>query len=218
MEPIRFIYFCHMKQIQENFPALNALQIGQFNQLGDLYKEWNDKINLVSRKDIDQLYTNHILHSLAIAKWIRFVPHSSILDVGTGGGFPGIPLAILFPDSHFDLVDSIGKKITVVDNISDQIGLQNISAFHKRAEQMPEGQYDFIVTRAVAPLSTLEKWTKTKVKKENKNAFNNGIIALKGGDLTEELANYESDAIVTPINSYFSDSFFETKKIVYLPL
>jgi 16S rRNA (guanine527-N7)-methyltransferase len=182
-----------------------------------LYQEWNEKINVISRKDIDNLYVNHVLHSLGIAKILSFKAGTRVLDVGTGGGFPGIPLAILFPDTEFHLVDSIGKKITVVKNVAEGIGLQNVKAEQIRAEQI-KGEYDFIVSRAVTRLKEFYGWVNRKVKKESKHSLYNGILYLKGGDLDEELAELKKPHQVMELADYFGEEFFQTKKVVYLPL
>ncbi|MEO5600678.1 MAG: 16S rRNA (guanine(527)-N(7))-methyltransferase RsmG [Cyclobacteriaceae bacterium] len=199
------------------FPDLTDLQKTQFSKLFPLYQEWNEKINVISRKDIENLYINHVLHSLAIAKVTSFNPGASVLDVGTGGGFPGIPLAIVFPDAKFHLVDSIGKKITVVKNVAEGIGLKNISAEQIRAEQM-KGEYDFIVSRAVTRLKEFYGWINGKVKKQSKHSLYNGILYLKGGDLDEELAELKRSHQVITISDYFKEPYFETKKVVYIPL
>lgn len=199
------------------FPNLPEDQKVQFRKLFELYKEWNDKINVVSRKDIDNLYVNHVLHSLAIAKAVSFKPGSHILDVGTGGGFPGIPLAILFPQSQFHLVDSIGKKITVVKNVAEGLGLKNVRAEQIRAEQI-KGEYDFIVSRAVTRLKEFYGWINKKVKKKSANELYNGILYLKGGDLEEELAELKRPYQIFDLPAYFHEEFFETKKLVYVPL
>ncbi len=206
-----------MEEIEQYFPDLNHLQKKQLERLYPLYTEWNQKINVISRKDMQELYIRHILHSLSIAKFTSFQSGSEILDMGTGGGFPGIPLAIYFPEVSFDLVDSIGKKIKVVKEVSEQIGLTNVRAFHGRAENQNK-EYDFAITRAVAPMKTLVKWTHSQISNTSKNSISNGLIALKGGDLKEELKPYEKKVEVVPISKYFSEPFFETKKIVYLPL
>lgn len=182
-----------------------------------LYREWNAKINVISRKDIDNLYLNHVLHSLAIAKAISFKPGASVLDVGTGGGFPGIPLAILFPETRFHLVDSIGKKITVVKNVAQGVALKNVVAEQIRAEQV-KGEYDFIVSRAVTRLKEFYGWIHRKVKNESKHSLYNGILYLKGGELDEELAELRKPHQVTDLSTYFKEEFFETKKLVYVPL
>ncbi|MCD2257605.1 16S rRNA (guanine(527)-N(7))-methyltransferase RsmG [Psychroserpens luteolus] len=205
-----------MKLIQEYFPDLSGHQILQFQQLEDLYKEWNLKINVVSRKDIDELYLRHVLHSLAIAKVLRFLPGSAILDVGTGGGFPGIPLAILHPESQFHLVDSIAKKLKVVDDVAQCIGLTNIRTTHSRVEAIDE-QFDFIVSRAVTAMPAFVKWVKGKIAKEQRHDLKNGILYLKGGDLSEELEPYKT-ATIYNLSDYFKEAFFETKKVVHLPL
>lgn len=199
------------------FPELTDLQKEQFVRLLPLYQDWNAKINVISRKDVDNLYLNHVLHSLGIAKMTSFKPGAHILDVGTGGGFPGIPLAILFPEVHFHLVDSIGKKITVVKNVAEGAGLKNIRAEQIRAEQV-KGEYDFIVSRAVTRLKEFYGWIHRKVKKESKHSLYNGILYLKGGDLDEELAELKKPHQVFDLSSVFKEEFFETKKVVYVPL
>lgn len=198
------------------FPNLSDEQEHRFNLLEDLYQDWNQKINVVSRKDIDELYLRHVLHSLGIAKFQEFKPKASILDVGTGGGFPGIPLAILFPETQFTLVDSIGKKIKVVEEVVEGLGLKNVVPVNSRVEEI-KGRYDFIVSRAVAAMPTFMHWVKGKIKKESIHERRNGILYLKGGDLTEELKNYKA-AQVFKLTDYFKEEFFETKKLVYLPL
>jgi 16S rRNA (guanine527-N7)-methyltransferase len=203
--------------ITHYFPDLTANQKAQFEKLHALYAEWNAKINVVSRKDIDNLYVNHVLHSLGIAKVQTFLPGSSILDVGTGGGFPGIPLAILLPEVQFHLVDSIGKKITVVKEVSKGLGLRNVTAEHIRAEQI-KNEYDFIVSRAVTRLKEFYGWIHRKTKKQNKHQRENGILYLKGGDLDEELNELKRPLQVYNLSDYFQESFFETKKVVYVPL
>lgn len=197
------------------FPELSPDQIAKFEKLGDLYKEWNQRINVISRKDIDLLYERHILHSLAIAKVIRFKPQTTVLDIGTGGGFPGIPLAIYFPETDFLLVDSIGKKIKVVEEVSSGAGLLNVKARQARAEQIPE-KFDFVVSRAVTTLDEIGKWVKGKYLKGGFNDLDNGLLYLKGGDLTEELKNIKSFQI-SDISKFFEEEFFETKKVVYVP-
>lgn len=182
--------------------------------LDSLYREWNEKINLISRKDIDGLYERHILHSLSIAKVIQFVPGTRILDVGTGGGFPGIPLAILFPDAHFTLNDSIAKKIKVVKEISASLGLQNVDTLNSRAEEGKE-KYDFIVSRAVTTFPQFYLWVKGKIFQQNKNYIPNGILYLKGGELEEELMNFKNRVKVFELKEFFREEFFETKKIIY---
>lgn len=202
--------------IQEYFKGLSDLQISQFDQLYELYSFWNAQINVISRKDIDELYERHILHSLGIAKFCTFKPGEKILDVGTGGGFPGIPLAILFPETSFHLVDSIGKKIKVVTEVATALGLKNVKASHLRAEQITD-KYDFIVSRAVTKLIDFYPWIKGKFNKESKNAIANGILYLKGGDLTEEIAESRLKAELYPLSAYFKEDFFETKYVVYIP-
>lgn len=199
------------------FPNLTEIQKDQFTKLFALYSEWNEKINVISRKDIDNLYVNHVLHSLGIAKVQEFKPGASILDVGTGGGFPGIPLAILFPETQFHLVDSIGKKITVVKNVSEGLGLKNVKGEQIRAEQI-KGEYDFIVSRAVTQLKEFYYWINKKVKKTSNHHLYNGILYLKGGDLDEELAELKKPYNITELSGFFSEEFFETKKVVYVPL
>ncbi len=203
--------------IYRYFPKLSEKQREQFRQLGELYPTWNAQINVVSRKDIDSLYLHHVLHSLGIAQFIHFVPGTRILDVGTGGGFPGIPLAILFPEVQFHLVDSIGKKIKVVREVASAIGLENVEAYHLRAEQLDE-RYDFVVSRAVTRLADFYPWVRNKFLKKDKNAIPNGILYLKGGDLREELREARLPAEVHPLSDYFEEDFFETKHIVYIPV
>lgn len=206
-----------MEIITKYFPDLSEKQVNQFTQLQDLYKHWNSKINVISRKDIDELYERHILHSLAIAKIIEFKPNTTILDVGTGGGFPGIPLAILFPNCNFHLVDSIGKKITVVNEVSNAIGLKNIKTDHERAEKI-KNNYDFIVSRAVTAFPDFYNWVKNKINNESFNTLKNGILYLKGGDLSEELKNFQQRITSYNISEFYTESFFETKKVIYLPI
>ncbi|WP_033960142.1 16S rRNA (guanine(527)-N(7))-methyltransferase RsmG [Psychroserpens jangbogonensis] len=205
-----------MQLLKQYFTDLTDTQLHQFELLETLYKDWNLKINVVSRKDIDELYLRHVLHSLGIAKVISFLPNTKILDVGTGGGFPGIPLAILYPETQFHLVDSIAKKIKVVDEVVDGLGLTNVKTTHDRVENI-DGQYDFIVSRAVAAMPTFAHWVKGKIAKEQKHELKNGILYLKGGDLTEELETYKT-ATVYNLSDYFNEEFFETKKVVHLPL
>ncbi len=200
----------------EYFPNLTENQQEQFRKLETLYKDWNIKINVVSRKDIEELYLRHVLHSLGIAKIQDFLPGSHVLDVGTGGGFPGIPLAILFPEVHFVLVDSIGKKIKVVDEVVAGLGLENVRTINGRVEDI-SGQFDFIVSRAVAAMPTFVRWVKGKIKKDSVHERRNGILYLKGGNLEEELKDYATVQIF-PLSNYFHEVFFETKKVVYLPL
>jgi 16S rRNA (guanine527-N7)-methyltransferase len=205
-----------MEEILKQFPNLTENQILQFRKLEALYQDWNAKINVISRKDIDELYTKHVLHSLAIAKIQPFEPGTYILDVGTGGGFPGIPLAILFPETRFYLIDVILKKIKVVQAVSDDLGLKNVKAEQMRAENA-KGDYDFIVSRAVTNMPDFVSWVKDKIKKQNKHELHNGILYLKGGDLTEELKDFPK-ATEYNIADFFADEFFETKKVVHLPL
>jgi 16S rRNA (guanine527-N7)-methyltransferase len=205
-----------MEEIIKQFPNLTENQVEQFQKLEALYHDWNAKINVISRKDIDELYTKHVLHSLAIAKVQLFEPGTYILDVGTGGGFPGIPLAILFPETRFYLIDVIAKKIKVVQAVVDGLGLKNVKAEQMRAENV-KGDYDFIVSRAVTNMPDFVSWIKDKIKKENKHTLKNGILYLKGGDLTEEL-KYFPNATEYNIADFFSNDFFETKKVVHLPL
>lgn len=203
--------------IYSYFPGLTQLQKDQFAQLLPLYKEWNEKINVISRKDIDLLYERHVLHSLGIAKVVSFKPGTKILDVGTGGGFPGIPLAIMFPECKFHLVDSIGKKIKVVDGIVSSLGLKNVNAQQIRAEEL-RVKYDFVVSRAVTDLGEFVKWVSNKFAPQTIfNELENGILYLKGGDLTEELKPFKKDAVVFELRHFFKEEFFETKKVVYLP-
>ncbi len=206
-----------MNTIQKYFPVLTSNQLNQFEALFDLYTEWNSKINVISRKDIQNLYVHHVLHSLAIAKFINFAPQSHILDVGTGGGFPGIPLAIFFPEQEFVMIDSIGKKIKVVNEVAQSISLTNIEATHRRVQD-EKRKYDFIVTRAVMPLSDLVKLVRKNIAPIQKNALSNGLICLKGGDLTDELKPFKNIAESFSLTHYFSEPFFETKKLVYLPI
>ena len=202
--------------IQKYFPELTEVQINQFQQLEVLYHDWNSKINVISRKDIDQLYVKHVLHSLAIAKIQKFEPGTYVLDVGTGGGFPGIPLAILFPETRFYLIDLIQKKINVVKAVADALELKNVKAEQLRAENV-KGDFDFIVSRAVTNMPDFVSWIKDKIKKEQKHQLKNGILYLKGGDLKEELEGFPN-AKEYNISEFFEGEFFETKKVVHLPL
>lgn len=199
------------------FPELTTVQQNQFAELKELYSNWNAKVNVISRKDIESLYERHVLHSLAIAKIIQFRKGTKVLDIGTGGGFPGIPLAILFPEVKFHLIDSIGKKITVVNEVSQAIKLNNLFAEQERAEKVKD-KYDFIVSRAVTDFSEIYNWTKNKFLRTNMNELPNGWICLKGGDVTEELKNYHDICKIHKINDYFKEEFFETKKVIYIPL
>lgn len=205
-----------MEEILKQFPNLTENQILQFQKLEALYQDWNAKINVISRKDINELYTKHVLHSLAIAKIQPFEPGTYILDVGTGGGFPGIPLAILFPETRFYLIDIILKKIKVVQAVAEALELKNVKAEQLRAENV-KGDYDFIVSRAVTNMPDFVSWIKDKIKKQNKHTLSNGILYLKGGDLTEELKDFPK-ATEYNIADFFSDEFFETKKVVHVPL
>lgn len=202
--------------IQQYFSNLTEKQIKQFDQLFELYSFWNAQINVISRKDIEALYERHILHSLGIAKFISFKPGEKVLDVGTGGGFPGIPLAIMFPDTQFHLVDSIGKKIKVVTEVAAALGLNNVKASHSRAEQIDD-KFDFVVSRAVTRLVDFYPWVKGKFNKTSKNAIPNGILYLKGGDLQEEIEESRLTAELYPLSEYFESPFFETKYVVYIP-
>ena len=204
-----------MKSISTYFPDLSEKQIEQFTMLAPLYKDWNAQINVISRKDIDELYIKHVLHSLSIAKVVSFEPKTTILDVGTGGGFPGIPLAILFPDCEFVLVDSIGKKIKVVNEVVNRLELTNVKAYHKRAEDVEE-QFDFVVTRAVTRIKKFIPWVKGKLKPESFNTLKNGVLFLKGGDLTEEIAESNKKVELFSIPDYFKEEFFETKVVAYI--
>lgn len=212
--------------ILKYFPDLSLTQQQQFQQLGPLYQEWNLKINVISRKDIEELYLKHVLHSLGIAKVTSFPAGAQVLDVGTGGGFPGIPLAILFPDTHFHLVDSIGKKIKVVQNVAASLGLKNVKAEQIRAEQL-SGHYDFVVSRAVVKMGIFYGWVKNKIRQNNPEwlegtapepILKNGILSLKGGDLKEELAEVKTKQKVFNLSVFFEEDFFETKQVVYLPV
>ena len=205
-----------MEFILKYFPDLTDVQINQFQQLEALYQDWNSKINVISRKDIDELYVKHVLHSLAIAKIQKFEPGTYVLDVGTGGGFPGIPLAILFPETRFYLIDVILKKINVVKAVAEALDLKNVKAEQMRAENV-KGDFDFIVSRAVTNMPDFVSWIKDKIKKQQKHELKNGILYLKGGDLTEELAAFPNAKEYT-IADFFEGEFFETKKVVHLPL
>ena len=205
-----------MDEILKYFPDLTDIQIEQFQKLDFLYHDWNEKINVISRKDIDALYTKHVLHSLGIAKIMKFEPGATVLDVGTGGGFPGIPLAILFPETRFYLIDVIAKKIKVVQGVVDALGLKNVKAEQLRAENA-KGDFDFIVSRAVTNMPDFVSWIKDKIKKQHKHSLKNGILYLKGGDLAEELKDFPN-ATLYDLSAIFEDEFFETKKVVHLPL
>ncbi len=199
--------------IEKYFPNLSENQKKQFGDLEELYKEWNEKINVISRKDMDSLYEKHILHSLGIAKVMEFAPNTKVLDIGTGGGFPGIPLAILFPEVQFTLVDSIGKKITVVKEVSEGIGLKNVTAIHGRAETVKD-QFHFVVSRAVTQMPVFLRWLRGKFLKEQFNPKHNGVLYLKGGDLGEELSGLKAELF--QLKDHFDGEFFDTKKVVYL--
>jgi len=205
-----------MDEIQKYFPYLTDIQKEQFAKLEFLYHDWNAKINVISRKDIDELYTKHVLHSLGIAKIIKFEPGTFVLDVGTGGGFPGIPLAILFPETRFYLIDVIAKKIKVVQAVAEALELKNVKAEQMRAE-LVKGDFDFIVSRAVTNMPDFVSWIKDKIKKKSKHELKNGILYLKGGYLTEELKDFPK-ATEYNLSDFFEDEFFETKKVVHLPL
>ena len=205
-----------MDIILKYFPDILEKQIRQFSQLQELYNEWNSQINVISRKDMENLYLKHVLHSLAIAKVVSFADGTKVLDVGTGGGFPGVRLAILFPNVDFLLVDSIGKKIKVVNEVANSIGLKNLRAEHKRAEQV-NGQFDFVVSRAVTKMKVFHQWVRKRISTKQKNTFFNGILYLKGGDLTEELKGIKNVELYN-IPDFFEEEFFETKKIVYISL
>lgn len=203
--------------IHKYFPDLTAEQTTRFERLYDLYNFWNSQINVISRKDIDLLYERHVLHSLGIAKVMHFRPGTEVMDVGTGGGFPGIPLAIMFPEAQFTLVDSIGKKIKVVHEVASALGLSNIKAYHKRAEEI-DGKFHFVVSRAVTEFPVFHSWVKQKFLKENFNDLPNGILYLKGGDLQEEFGRFYNQAKFYDLKDFFEEEFFETKKVVYFPM
>ena len=206
-----------MDIILKYFPELTERQREQFAALLPLYEEWNAQINVISRKDMENFYEHHVLHSLAIAKAIRFAPMTEVLDVGTGGGFPGVPLAVMFPEARFTLVDSIGKKIKVVNDVVERLGLKNTKAMQTRAEQL-DGEYDFVVSRAVTTLGEFVPWVKNKISKTQYNSLRNGILYLKGGDLTNELFAFRHKVKTWNIGEWFDGEWFETKKVIYLPL
>lgn len=206
-----------MEKILKYFPNLSETQIKQFEMLGDLYKDLNEKVNVISRKDTDNIYEHHVLHSLAIAKAYTFHDGAEILDFGTGGGFPGIPLAIMFPKCKFTLIDGTGKKIRVAEEVSKAIGLNNCSPIHRRGEE-EKGSYDYIVSRAVMQLPMLVKLMKKNLSRTQNGAFKNGVICLKGGDLSEELKPYAKKIVQTPVSNYFEEPWFEEKYVIYLPL
>lgn len=204
-----------MEQIAQYFPNLTARQVEQFDLLLGLYAHWNEQINVISRKDLENFYERHVLHSLGIAKVYSFLPGAVVLDVGTGGGFPGIPLAILFPETNFVLVDSIGKKIKVVNEVASALGLTNVQAHHLRAEEV-KGTYDFVISRAVTAMPVFVEWVKNKIKKGKAvDGFPHGILYLKGGDLTEEFKNVPGKFKEYPLSNYFTEAFFETKKVIH---
>ena len=203
--------------IPHYFPDLTSEQQHQFAQLQGLYEHWNAQINVISRKDIDLLYERHVLHSLGIAKVMKFNPKTTVMDVGCGGGFPGIPLAIIFPETNFYLVDSIGKKIKVVNEVAQALGLKNIKAEHKRAEEVKE-KFEFIISRAVTEFPVFYRWVQNKISKKQFNDLPNGILYLKGGDLSEEFIDFKKRAVFYDLKNYFKEEFFETKKVVYMPM
>ena len=206
-----------MDSILKYFPNLSEVQQQQFAALYDLYTDWNSKINVISRKDITNLYEHHVLHSLGIAKVMQFRPETTVMDLGTGGGFPGIPLAILFPETHFHLVDSIGKKVKVATEIANAIGLKNVTTRHCRAEEEKQ-LFDFVVSRAVMPLTDLLKIIRKNIKKEQHNALPNGLICLKGGELEREVMPVKHQTLMYDLKDYFEEEFFETKKVVYVTI
>ncbi len=204
-----------MELIKKYFTQLKPQQIEKFHQLKPLYDEWNSKINVISRRDVPNFYIRHVLHSMAVAKFISFTPKTQIMDVGTGGGFPGIPLAILFPQCHFTLVDSIGKKIKVVDEIARELELQNVKTIQERAEKI-NGKFDFIVSRAVSALPLFMEWVETKISKHNKNKLKNGVLYLKGGDFEKELTKISFNYKIFEISDFFAEDYFKTKKVVHI--
>lgn len=202
--------------VAKYFPDLSETQAKQFSKIGDIYLEWNAKINVVSRKYFDDIYIRHVLHSLSIAKFVSFKDGSRVMDLGTGGGFPGIPLAILFPEVHFTLVDSIGKKIMVVNDVASKLGITNVTGIQSRSELIP-GSFDFIVTRAVARADKLYTWSKKQISSEHRHEMRNGIICQKGGDLNEELKELNRPYESINVHTYFEETYFKTKKIIYIP-
>lgn len=206
-----------MDTILKYFPSLTDTQRSHFEAIMSLYPEWNEKINVISRKDIENLETNHILHSLGIVKFVNFTPGTRVLDMGTGGGFPGIPLAIYYPGVHFHLVDRIGKKLKVAQDIVDKLGLSNVTIQHGDIKEV-KGQFDFVVSRAVMPLGDLVPLVKRLIAREMHNSVPNGLICLKGGDLSGEIQKFRNEVLIDDLSSYFREEFFKTKKVVYLPL
>jgi len=206
-----------MLRITHYFQHLTPEQVIQFEKMAPVYREWNEKINVISRKDIDSLYEKHVLHALAIAKIITFRPGTKILDVGTGGGFPGIPLAILFPESQFTLIDSIGKKIKVVQAVSEELGLKNVTALHTRVQDIKE-EFDFVISRAVTAFPDFVEMVKKNIARRPQNSRPNGIIYLKGGDFRDEISYFKNAVEVSEISGFFSEPYFETKKVIYLPI
>lgn len=206
-----------VETVLKYFLQLSDIQIEQFTRLRALYEEWNSKVNVISRKDIENFYVHHVLHSLAIARFINFEPGTKILDVGTGGGFPGIPLAIIFPSAEFCLLDSIEKKIKVVSSVAGELGLANVYLLRKRAEE-EKNKYEFVISRAVSEFPLFVKITRKNIDPVSRNSLRNGIICLKGGDLSQELAPFRNKVVIKEIKDYFPEPYFETKKIVYLPV
>ncbi|PWJ43699.1 16S rRNA (guanine(527)-N(7))-methyltransferase RsmG [Sediminitomix flava] len=206
-----------MQIIEKYFPDITEDQANKFAQLEELYKEWNEKVNVISRKDVQNLYERHVLHSLSIAKFVTFNDGARVLDVGTGGGFPGIPLAILFPNTQFHCVDSIAKKIRVVNGVASELKLDNLLAEQCRAEKV-KGEFDFAVTRAVATIDILHRWVQKKISKSQQHEVKNGLFCLKGGDLTEEFANFKKHYRFYDLKDIYEEEFFETKKVVYVPM
>ncbi len=209
------VYSFNMELIKKYFPDLTDHQFEKFSQIGNLYLEWNSRINVISRKDMENFYEHHVLHSLGIAKVIQFIPGTQVLDVGTGGGFPGIPLAIMFPESEFLLVDSIGKKIKVVEEVAKAAGITNVKAIQARAEDIKE-KFDFVVSRAVTTMPDFILWVQNNIKKQNRHPLKNGILYLKGGELDVELRNIKSNYRIFRLNDYFEEYFFETKKVIHV--
>ena len=206
-----------MEHILKYFPELTEVQREQFSQLETLYPEWNARINVISRKDIDNLEVNHILHSLGLVKFVRFTPGTRVMDLGTGGGFPAIPLAVYYPDVAFHLVDRIGKKLKVAQDIAERIGLKNVSIQHGDVKEV-KGKFDFVVSRAVMPLGDMVPLVKRFIASEDQNAIPNGLLCLKGGDLSGEVQQFKNQVLIDDLSSYFKEDFFKTKKILYLPL